>query len=574
MNSEIKNCQNCKIDFTIESDDFDFYKKIEVPAPTWCPECRMVRRMRFRNERSLYKTACVLCDKKMISMYSADKPLVVYCNECYSSDNWDAMKYGVDYDFEKNFFAQFKELMEKVPRRNLYQDFAVNSEYTNQLVYVNNSYLCFGGRNYEDCAYSAQNFDMKDCVDVDFSNKCEYCYASMHIKRSSRLFFSSYSEDCVDSWFLYGCKNCFDCIGCTNLRNKSHCIYNVQYSKEEYLKIKDSMKLDTLQGIESVENNFITHSLQFPRKYAWVKNIDNSTGDDLEHTKDCKHCFSATDDENCRYSFFVPTGAKDTYDVDHVGVGTSESYEIHSGFGDNRVAFCNRVYFSHDVYYSDDCYNSEYLFGCISLRKKSYCIFNKQYTKEEYIILVPKIIEQMNTIRYVENNREYKYGEFFPNIIIPFAYNETVAQEYFPLNKNDAENKHYSWRVEDSKSYNITLQPDTIPEIYDVEEKIMNEVIGCKDEGSCHHQCATAFKIIPQEFQFYKRFNLPIPNKCSNCRHFERLEKINPIKLWHRQCMNDGCMNEFETSYSPDRPEIIYCESCYQKEVLWLLYCK
>ncbi len=27
------------------------------------------------------------------------------------------------------------------------------------------------------------------------------------------------------------------------------------------------------------------------------------------------------------------------------------------------------------------------------------------------------------------------------------------------------------------------------------------------------------------------------------------------------------CPNEFETSYAPDRPEIIYCEKCYQQEV-------
>ena len=28
------------------------------------------------------------------------------------------------------------------------------------------------------------------------------------------------------------------------------------------------------------------------------------------------------------------------------------------------------------------------------------------------------------------------------------------------------------------------------------------------------------------------------------------------------------CPNEFETSYAPDRAEIVYCESCYQVEVV------
>ncbi|MCC6323228.1 hypothetical protein IT400_00365 [Candidatus Nomurabacteria bacterium] len=567
--NENRMCQNCKGNFVIELDDFSFYEKIKVPPPSFCPECRMIRRMSFRNERALYKIKCNLCQKNVISMYSEGKPYVIYCNECYSSDNWDALSYGVEYNLSKSFFEQYKELMAIVPRRSLYQDFAVHSEYTNQLVYVNNSYLCFGGRNYEDCVYCAQNFDLKDCVDVDFSNKCEYCYDSIHIKRSSQLFFSSYSEDCVNGWFLYGCRNCIDCIGCTNLRNKSHCILNQQYTKEEYLKIKESFNLETIEGINTFSKKFYEHSIQFPRKYAWVRNIDNSTGDDLEQVNNCHRCFSVSDSEDCRYSFFIPYGqTKNTYDVDHVGVGTMDTYELHSGFGDNRVLFGNRVYFSHDVFYSDDCYNCDNLIGCISLRKKSYCIFNKQYTKEEYQTLAPKIIEQMKNVEYLDNDKIYKFGEFFPQSMSPFAYNETVAQEYFPITEEQTIKFGYSWRVPEKKSYSITMKPENIPNINEVSDKITEEIIGCIDEGHCNHLCATAFKIIPQELLFYKRFNLPIPNKCSNCRHFERLEKINPPKLWHRKCMNDGCQNEFETSYAKDRPEIIYCEKCYQQEVL------
>ena len=43
MNSEIRQCQNCKQDFTIEPDDFGFYEKIKVPPPTFCPLCRAQR---------------------------------------------------------------------------------------------------------------------------------------------------------------------------------------------------------------------------------------------------------------------------------------------------------------------------------------------------------------------------------------------------------------------------------------------------------------------------------------------------------------------------------------------------
>ncbi len=49
MKEETKTCQNCKKEFQIEPEDFAFYEKINVPPPTFCPECRMIRRMMFLN---------------------------------------------------------------------------------------------------------------------------------------------------------------------------------------------------------------------------------------------------------------------------------------------------------------------------------------------------------------------------------------------------------------------------------------------------------------------------------------------------------------------------------------------
>ena len=68
---------------------------------------------------------------------------------------------------------------------------------------------------------------------------------------------------------------------------------------------------------------------------------------------------------------------------------------------------------------------------------------------------------------------------------------------------------------------------------------------------------------------------IPIPRRCFHCRHNHRVAHRNPFKLWHRVCMCDKtnhdhggkCTVEFETSYDPERPEIVYCEKCYQKEV-------
>ena len=100
-------------------------------------------------------------------------------------------------------------------------------------------------------------------------------------------------------------------------------------------------------------------------------------------------------------------------------------------------------------------------------------------------------------------------------------------------------------------------------------DDISNKVIQCinLNNKEIKSNCTEAFIIIPRELAFYKRENIPIPRLCPNCRHYERSRQRNPVKLWHRQCMKEGCQNEFETTYSPERPEIIYCEKCYQAEV-------
>ena len=164
-----KTCLVCKANFPVDEDDAAFFERMEVPAPTHCPRCRMVRRQIWRNERALYKRACGLCGKETITMYAPEKEFTVYCTACYQSDKWDPLSYGRSYDFSKPFFAQFAELMRIVPRHALYQDFAEGSEYSNWAVYLKNSYLIFGGHHYEDTAYAAQSFFLRDCADVDFA---------------------------------------------------------------------------------------------------------------------------------------------------------------------------------------------------------------------------------------------------------------------------------------------------------------------------------------------------------------------------------------------------------------------
>jgi hypothetical protein len=262
------------------------------------------------------------------------------------------------------------------------------------------------------------------------------------------------------------------------------------------------------------------------------------------------------------------------------GLGMAErAYEtFDAGAGGGTLLFSSVVYYSQNTEYSFNCYNCADVFGCIGLRNKKYCILNKQYTKEEYEILLPKVKQHMIDMPYIDSmGQEYRYGEFFPIEVSPFCYNETVAQDYYPLTKEEAFKRGYAWKDSEVKNYSPTLYANNIPDsITDVDESITKDIIECAHKGECSDRCSTAFKIIPDEFTFYKRFNIPIPRLCYGCRHAARLKERNPMQLWHRSCMCDKsghthkgkCDVEFETSYAPERPEIIYCEKCYQQEVM------
>ena len=597
MNPETKNCQNCKKDFTIESEDFAFYEKIKVPPPTWCPECRFVRRLVVRNERSLYKRQCALCGKDKIMIYGPDYRGAVYCYQCWWGDTWDASTFGKEYDFSKSFFEQFKNLFASVPRMGIIQQgMNVNSEYTNRASDNKDSYLIFAASDNENCYYGTSYWDAKDCVDDYNIYKSERLYECIDCYDSSNLRYSQECHSCLDSSFLFNCRNCSNCFGCVNLRNAQYCIFNKQYSKEEYKKKLEDLAITpfTINGYkERVANLRKNNPLPCLMQHRGV----DVSGNWLEECKNIKNSFSCKNAEDGKYLFGI-SGAKDVMDYTYWGASSGLMYE-----DINIGRQCASVSFSHESWdqltnaqYCINCHSSSNVFGCVGLRKKQYCILNKQYTKEEYEELVPRIIQHMDTMPYVDaKGRKYTYGEFFPPELSPFAYNETIAQEYFPLTKEEAREKGYRWRDPDIKNYQITKTPDDLPDhIKDVEDSITEEVIGCSHGGTCNHQCTTAFKIIPQELQFYRQMNLPLPRLCPNCRHYERLKQRNPLKLWHRTCQCSGeksearstksetfqytntaththgdqpCPTEFETSYAPDRPEIVYCEQCYNAEV-------
>lgn len=585
MKNETKTCQNCKKDFTIEPDDFGFYEKIKVPPPTFCPLCRAQRRFAFRNERKLFRVQDAFTGKNIFSLYSAEGSRKIISQEEWYGDSWDAMKYAREIDFSKPFLKQVLELEKEIPIYNLNCKLMVNSPYSGNATALKNCYLCFHSNYSEDCMYGSANDYCRDCIDTSHVQHSERCYESFWLQNCYQCYFTIMSSESRNLWFCRDCLGCNDCFGCANLRKSSYCIFNKQYTRETYFKELEKMNLNSNSGIEKAREKTRAFWKTQPTKcHQGLKNV-NSTGSYVTNCKNVNDSFLIIESENMRYCQHMQVpGNKDCYDASiwgehmelHYETCLSGEYSYNLKFCLNCWPTCRNDEYCIDLFSSTDC------FGSVGLKKKQYCILNKQYTKEKYEILVEKIKKHMNDMPYIDSQGLiYKYGEFFPIEFSLLGYNNTIAMQHFPLTKEEAVKKNYAWIEVSHSEYKITKKISELPNsIEEVNNGILEEIIECEN-------CKNAYRILENELIFLRNEKIPIPHLCNDCRYDRRISDRLKINLYKRSCMCSGktdntgiykntvkhfhgdkpCAEKFKTGYSPDSGEIVYCEKCYQQEV-------
>lgn len=538
-------CKATGREFSVSQWAQDFLKKMDLPLPDLCPDERHRRRLSHRNERKIYRDTCDLTGESIISLYSDEKPFKVYSQKAWWGDEWEATDYGRDFDFSRPFFEQFYELQLVVPRLSLMNKHNQNSDYCNITVYNKNCYLVFGGDYCEDCMNSVFSMHSKDCSDVYWANHCELCYEMVDCSDCYNCKYSQNSHNCKDSSFLFECRGCSDCFGCVGLRNKQYYILNKPHTKEEYFKKLESFGMHSWSGVQKMKKGFEDFKATFPHRDAQILKCESCTGDDLISAKNCINCFDINGPaEDMEDVILGGWNISDVYSCDHVGHKGGEFYECVGSINGQRYVCCTFAWESHNIAYSDMIVNNSHdVFGCCGMKKAAYCIFNKAYSKQEYEELRAKIVAHMKETG--------EWGQFFPSKYSPWAYNETVAQDLFPSTKEDVQSKGLKWRDEDLKEVGEQNIPDSI---HDTDESILQESFVCERTGR-------PFKINSRELKFYKKIGVPIPHYAQETRNEMRIAQRNPRKIWDRHC--DKCRNNIQTSYSPQRPEKVYCESCY-----------
>lgn len=317
-----------------------------------------------------------------------------------------------------DFWKEFERLRQTQPRLALSIVQCENSDFTNYSLQNKNCYLVTGAAKNLDCYYARTMVNCRDCIDCGDIFDSELCYDCIDCENCYNGNFLQNCKSCRDSEFLYDCIGCANCFACVSLRNQEFHIFNEPVSKEEYEERLQYFR--TPEGMKEAQKKFEELKVKTPRAFARIINSENVVGDYIVNSKNCFHCFEATDTQDGIY-LDRPIGTKDSVDCSNLYKNCELNYMVMSGATVQNCNYSFRLDFCHDCEYCLYCFNSSYLFGCVARNHAQYEILNKKYSKDDWHKQVAEIKDQMR--------REGSYGRMIESDYPP---QDTLLADYYP----------------------------------------------------------------------------------------------------------------------------------------------
>jgi len=545
-----KICNSCGNKFNIDTDEINFYNSKDIPVSEKCYICNWKQLLAFWIFGKFRKTKSDVSSKDIITILPPTIKFPLCSFDEWVNEVFDPLSYGMDFDFNRKFFEQFFELQQKVPHPHQSGTKNINSEWCDDAWNSKNCYLSRSILECENLIYGYRNVKCKDSVDLVFSFNTEQSYSSTYLFNCYNVLYSFNARDSINSYFLYDCHNVSNCFMCWNLRNKQYHILNKPYSKEEYFKQISQFNLGSYKVIASLKKKFLgIIKTEAIHRENYNINALNSDGNFIEESRNCKQSYLIQKSENSKYIF---RGFQNKDVIYSAGSFAENSiFSVMDGKMYNTIStiFSNNC---RDSFYLDHCDECENCFGCVGLRKKKYCILNKQYSEKEYFDLFNKIKEHMG--------KTGEWGKFFPSSIAYCGYNLSTADIYFPQDKETALNFGFRWDdVTESEVSGIT-EKDIPDNIDDVSNDFYRQAIICPKTN-------WRFNVSSAELEFYKNKKIPIPHYHFDFRTKELLNYLNQIKPVDGQCY--FCKKSIKHFYPLEwEYQKIACIDCYHSQVL------
>ena len=494
-------------------------EKFSIPLPTISPKVRLERKLPYKNYLSLFKRTDSLTGESIISSYPPESTYTVFSQPHWWGDSWNPLDYGTAYDPEVPITDQIYRIWHEVPVPALDNSYKKleNSEYVSGCGPSKDCYLTSNSAYNERCLYGWFIFRSVNILDANYITECENCSYSQHLWKCYDVHQSWDTSSSSNSWYLYSCDGCQYILGWVWLKNQKYHILGSPCSEEDYKATRKKIEDDPIFRKE-FEKKVLDHITSVWLETNILTGSTESTGDFCYDSKNTTECYNVGDSEDVLYI----TESFKTRDSAHISMwwdGTILSYDS-IDVGEN----ISNVYFSVACWggayynlYSHKCNNCQYIFGCSWLRNKEYCIFNKQYQKEEWQKIVQKIIQQMQN--------EGTWWEFLDPKYAPFAYNESLWDTFSPLKKEEALVKWFRWSDRfDAPPEGITkvIPGDRLPGMISwIPDDVLHWAIQCTKTGKL-------FQIQPLELEIHRKFSIPLP----------RIHPVERIKLrlgWDRR---------------------------------------
>ncbi len=409
-----------------------------------------------------------------------------------------------------NFIEEFRKLFLASPQCGSWTRASDNCDYGDITTVSKDCYMCFNSGNCRDAYYCEDSRALTDSGDLAFCESCELCYECVDC---DTCYNSNYCQDCTNCEsvnFSYDLRRCKNCFGCCTLRDKQYCIFNQQYSKEEYEEKMKMFDYTNHAGIKFIEQKVKEFQKENPRMNVHQHDTEKCTGDYIYHSKNCHECFDTrhTEDSGYIYQANLDMGTRDSWDCGPIPTGMDLCYDIaysHFLFECQHLYWCGNLKNSK---WCTNCMESENLFGCHYLKNK----------QKKFYILNKEVDEEYYKKRTAEIKSELKEMGIYT---LYDLINRQLPVEKFNI-------------TDDVKNRNCTL-------------------------------CDEHFNLCEAEIAFYKKYDIAFPIYCPNCRSEQRYKLRNERKMHKRIC--DACKQTLISTYPPDSKFVVYCLNCWHKHI-------
>lgn len=485
-----------------------------IPLPNICPAEALRRTCCWGNLRWLARAVSPISQRSHLSRYQARDGYVSVPADEFWSDDIDNTRFGRPYDFSRGFFEQFNEVMHSVQHLSLNAVSCEGSDYVNGASNCRNCYLCFSASDLEDCLYCMEHRGGNDNLFCLGIAKSQYCYQSINVVNCYEAQCIIDCSGCAQCFGCVDCRECTNCIGCFGLEFQRNCFLNEQKSESEIEVIRTKYLNGSRQARDELLALCVSRFKASGHQVDRILNSENCSGSNITRCKNVSGSYQALDSQDCYHA----TPAYKSRDGARGALFVSELIYQGAFLESHNCAYCYTPCGGESCFYCYQCYSCSECFGCAGLKRNSYCILNKQYSKAEYFELIPAIVQQMKSLG--------EWGEFFPAAYSPHTYEESWAVDILD-EITTAELHRRGYRTSspaEPEQHDNALPAETIPDLVSADEMrtYIGKTLRCAQTGR-------AFHIQRKEIEFYIRYKIPLPQvdwRVGFQRLIERRERV------------------------------------------------